>query len=43
MEATGSRDGRDTTLALDELRQQGVLGRNPEGAYVLQNQTTKQS
>jgi 3-polyprenyl-4-hydroxybenzoate decarboxylase len=43
MEATGSRDGRDTTLALDELRQEGVLGRNPEGAYVLQNQTAKQS
>jgi 2,5-furandicarboxylate decarboxylase 1 len=43
MEATGSRDGRDTTLSLDELRQEGVLGRNPDGAYLLQNQTTKQS
>jgi hypothetical protein len=30
-------------MALDELRQEGVLGRNPEGAYVLQNQTAKQS
>jgi 3-polyprenyl-4-hydroxybenzoate decarboxylase len=35
MAATGSRDGRDTTLALDELRQQGVLTRNPDGAYAL--------
>ena len=43
MEATGSRDGRDTTLSLDELRQQGVLGRNPEGAYMLQDQPTKQT
>jgi UbiD family decarboxylase len=42
MEATGSRDGRDTTLALDELRQEGVLGRNPDGAYTIQDMTQSQ-
>jgi UbiD family decarboxylase len=35
MQATSSRDGRDTTLALAELRKEGVLGRSPEGAYTL--------
>jgi 2,5-furandicarboxylate decarboxylase 1 len=43
MEATGSRDGRDTTLAVDELRQQGVLGRNPDGSYMLKMQPEKRS
>lgn len=35
MEAVGSRDGRDIALALDELRQQGRLGRDAEGRYHL--------
>ena len=33
MEAVGSRDGREVALALDELRQQGWLGRDAEGRY----------
>lgn len=35
MQATGSRDGRDTTLELDALRQQGLIERTPEGAFSL--------
>ena len=33
MEAIGSRDGREVTLALDELRSRGKLGRDSEGRY----------
>ena len=33
MEAIGSRDGREVTLALDELRSRGKLGRDAEGRY----------
>jgi 2,5-furandicarboxylate decarboxylase 1 len=39
MAAVGSRDGRDITLALDELRQQGRLTRLPDGEYALQERT----
>jgi 3-polyprenyl-4-hydroxybenzoate decarboxylase len=36
MEAVGSRDGREIVLELDELRERGLLGRLPEGQWVLQ-------
>jgi 2,5-furandicarboxylate decarboxylase 1 len=35
MEASGSRDGRDVLIALDEVRATGVLGRAPDGRYAL--------
>jgi len=35
MEAIGSRDGREVALALDELRNQGQLGRDADGRYHL--------
>ncbi|WP_375779396.1 UbiD family decarboxylase [Bradyrhizobium sp. ma5] len=35
MEATGSRDGRDTAVELDEIRSSGRLSRTPEGLYQL--------
>lgn len=35
MEATGSRDGRDTATGLDEIRKSGRLTRSPEGLYRL--------
>jgi 2,5-furandicarboxylate decarboxylase 1 len=35
MEATGSHDGRDVVVALDEVRQQGALDRLPDGRYAL--------
>jgi 2,5-furandicarboxylate decarboxylase 1 len=35
MAAVGTRDGRDVVLALDEIRQQGVLGRDERGAWIL--------
>jgi 3-polyprenyl-4-hydroxybenzoate decarboxylase len=35
MEATGSRDGRDVVVALDEVRQQDALDRLPDGRYAL--------
>lgn len=35
MEATGSRDGRDTVLALDEVRKASGLERTPDGRYQL--------
>jgi UbiD family decarboxylase len=35
MAAMGSRDGREVTLAIDELRQQGGLTRLEDGQYVL--------
>jgi 2,5-furandicarboxylate decarboxylase 1 len=37
MQAMGTRDGRDTTLQLDELRQQHLLQRDSEGRYQLKN------
>lgn len=37
MEAIGSRDGRDVTLALGELRREGVLTRLPDGEYALKD------
>jgi 3-polyprenyl-4-hydroxybenzoate decarboxylase len=37
MEATGSRDGRDTAVAIDEVRKAGHLARMPEGRYALKN------
>ena len=33
MQAMGSRDGRDTTLKLEELRNEGVLLRDTDGRY----------
>jgi 3-polyprenyl-4-hydroxybenzoate decarboxylase len=33
--AVGSRDGRDVTIALDELRQAGKLMRQDDGKYAL--------
>jgi len=35
MESIGSRDGRELTLALHELRARGTLGRDAEGRYHL--------
>ncbi|HSV83193.1 MAG TPA: UbiD family decarboxylase [Ramlibacter sp.] len=35
MQASGTSDGRDVVIALDELRQQGALQRTPEGKYAL--------
>lgn len=35
MQAMGSRDGRDTTLALDEIRNEGALSRDTDGRYQL--------
>ena len=35
MEAVGSRDGRDVSLALDELRSRGRIGRDADGRYHL--------
>jgi 2,5-furandicarboxylate decarboxylase 1 len=35
MEATGSRDGRDVLIALDQARVETGLGRAPDGKYVL--------
>ncbi|MBL8664454.1 MAG: UbiD family decarboxylase [Candidatus Odyssella sp.] len=35
MEATGSRDGRDVVVALDEVRRDAGLERTPEGRYRL--------
>ncbi len=35
MEGVGSRDGREVALALDEVRQEGRLDREPDGAYFL--------
>lgn len=35
MDAMGSRDGRDTVVALDEVRKTGRLTRTPEGRYAL--------
>jgi 3-polyprenyl-4-hydroxybenzoate decarboxylase len=37
MTAVGSDDGRDVTLALDELRNEGVLIRLEDGEYALYN------
>jgi hypothetical protein len=37
MEATGSRDGRDTAVAIDEIRKAGRLARTPEGRYAIKN------
>lgn len=35
MEAVGSRDGRDVSLALNELRSRGKIGRDADGRYHL--------
>jgi hypothetical protein len=35
MQAMGSRDGRDTTVALDEIRNEGLLSRDADGRYQL--------
>lgn len=35
MTALGSNDGREVTLALDELRNEGTLGRDENGRYLL--------
>ena len=35
VEAIGSKDGRDVACALDELRQNGKLGRDADGRYHL--------
>ncbi len=35
MEAIGSRDGREVTLALEQLRSSGRLGRDADGRYHL--------
>jgi UbiD family decarboxylase len=35
MEATGSRDGRDVLVALDAVRREAVLDRQPDGRYRL--------
>ena len=35
MEAIGSRDGREVTLALGQLRSRGMLGRDADGRYQL--------
>ena len=35
MRATGSRDGRELALALEQLRASGKLNRQPDGQYVL--------
>jgi 3-polyprenyl-4-hydroxybenzoate decarboxylase len=37
MAAVGSRDGRELTLALDDLRKGGVLTRLPDGEYALKD------
>ena len=37
MQAMGTRDGRDTTLQIDELRQQGLLQRDTDGRYQLKS------
>jgi len=39
MQAVGSRDGIDVTLALDELRNEGALTRLPDGEYALAKRT----
>ncbi|MGY8632003.1 UbiD family decarboxylase [Bradyrhizobium sp. 14AA] len=35
MSATGSRDGRDTTIEIDKLRDKGILDRDENGRYKL--------
>lgn len=35
MQASGTSDGREVVISLDDLRQQGVLQRTPEGKYAL--------
>jgi UbiD family decarboxylase len=37
MQAMGSRDGRDTTVALDEIRSEGGLSRDEDGRYQLKD------
>ena len=39
VEAIGSEDGRDVAVALDELRQEGHLGRDRDGRYHLHDTT----
>ncbi len=39
VEAVGSKDGREVAAALDELRQQGRLGRDRDGRYHLSTST----
>jgi UbiD family decarboxylase len=41
MEATGSRDGRDVLVALDQVRQETGLDRLPDGRYCLPKAMTK--
>ena len=35
MQASGTSDGREVVIALDDIRQQGKLQRTPEGKYML--------
>ena len=35
MQAVGSRDGREVSVQLTELRQDGILMRNSDGQYLL--------
>ena len=37
MEGLGSEDGREIALALDDLREEGVLARDQDGAWMLQS------
>jgi 3-polyprenyl-4-hydroxybenzoate decarboxylase len=41
MDAMGSRDGREIALALDELREEGILARLDDGEWTLKTEGTK--
>ncbi len=38
MDALGSKDGREVALALDELREEGVLSRLDDGEWTLKTE-----
>jgi hypothetical protein len=40
MDLLGSKDGREVTLALDELREQGILARLDNGEWTLKTDST---
>jgi hypothetical protein len=40
MDALGSRDGREIAVALDELREQGILARLDDGEWTLKTDVT---
>jgi hypothetical protein len=39
--AVGSRDGREVSLALDELRNEGVLARRDNGEWALETKESR--